>query len=120
MSACVAAPDDGWAIFALPPGSRDLGCPEIWTRSMERSRQRRERAAATQRVMRTRKARMSTAVIAATLLAPVSTTAHAWQNATASTSTGMLKKGSRGPAVAAAQRALGIAADGIFGPATKR
>jgi peptidoglycan DL-endopeptidase CwlO len=87
---------------------------------MERSRQRRERAAATQRVMRTRKARMSTAVIAATLLAPISTTANAQQNATASTNTGMLKKGSRGPAVAAAQQALGIAADGIFGPATKR
>jgi peptidoglycan hydrolase-like protein with peptidoglycan-binding domain len=120
MSACVAAPDDGWAIFAEPPGSRDLGSPEIWWRSMERSRQRRERAAHSARVMKTKRARMSTAVIAATLLAPVASTANAQQGTAASTNTGMLKKGSRGPAVAAAQRALGIAADGVFGPATKQ
>lgn len=120
MSACVAAPDDGWAIFAEPPGSRDLGSPEIWWRSMERSRLRRERAANSARVMRTKRARMSTAVIAATLLAPVATTANAQQGTATSTNTGMLKKGSRGPGVAAAQRALGIAPDGVFGPGTKR
>jgi peptidoglycan hydrolase-like protein with peptidoglycan-binding domain len=70
--------------------------------------------------MRTKKARMSTAVIAATLLAPIASTASAQQGATTSATTGMLKKGSRGAAVAAMQRALGIAADGVFGPATKR
>jgi peptidoglycan hydrolase-like protein with peptidoglycan-binding domain len=32
----------------------------------------------------------------------------------------MLKRGSRGPAVAAAQAALGIPADGIFGPQTQQ
>src|SRR3954447_3695023 len=121
MSASMVAHDDGWAIFAEPPGTRDLGCPEIWWRSAERSRLRRERAAATARVMRTRRARVSTMLLATTLLAPVTTTAAAQQSATTSaTGGGMLKKGSRGPAVAAAQRALGIPADGIFGSQTKR
>lgn len=36
--------------------------------------------------------------------------------ATASTSSGMLRTGSRGPSVAAVQSQLGIASDGIFGP----
>src|ERR1044072_3093220 len=108
MSACVAAPDDGWAIFAEPPGSRDLCSTEIWWRSMQRSRQRGQRAAHSARVMKTKKARMSTAVIAATLLAPVASTANAQQSTATSTNTGMLKKGRRGAAVAAMQRALGI------------
>ena len=41
----VALYDDGWAIRALPPGRRDLGCFELWDRSLERSRRRRARAA---------------------------------------------------------------------------
>ena len=44
MSA-VALHDDGWAIRALPPGRRDLGCFELWDRSLERSRRRRALAA---------------------------------------------------------------------------
>src|SRR3954447_15188717 len=120
MSASMVAHDDGWAIFAEPPGTRDLGCPEIWWRSAERSRLRRERAAATARVMRTRRARVSTMLLATTLLAPVTTDAAGQQSATTSTTGGRLTKGSRGPAVAAAQRALGIPADGIFGRQTKR
>ena len=27
---------EGWAIFALPPGSRDLGSPDVWERSLYR------------------------------------------------------------------------------------
>ena len=37
---------EGWAIFALPAGRRDLGSPELWERSLDRSRRRREMAAA--------------------------------------------------------------------------
>jgi len=43
MSA-VALHDDGWAIRALPPGRRDLGCHELWERSLARSRRRRAQA----------------------------------------------------------------------------
>ena len=57
--------------------------------------------------------------MAATLIAPAAQVARAQSStATTSVSTGNLRFGSRGPAVAAAQRALGIPADGIFGPQT--
>ena len=35
MSA-VALHDDGWAIRIQPPGRRDLGCYELWERSLAR------------------------------------------------------------------------------------
>ena len=112
--------DHAWAIFALPPGVRDLGCAEYWERSLARSRRRRD--AASRQTVSTR--RVIPAAVAAAVL--VGTGAGAGQvalaqgtTATAATS-GMLKRGSRGPAVAAAQSALGIPADGIFGPQTRR
>ena len=112
--------DDGWAIFALPPGARDLGCPDVCRRSLERSRLRRERAAA-RLAKRGGGAQMSAALMAATLLAPLTNQAVAQQStATATVTGGMLKKGSKGPRVVAAQQALGIPADGIFGRQTKR
>ena len=118
MSALSA--DPAWAILALPPGRRDLGIAEYCERSLARSRRRREAAArqtvATRRVI-------PAAVAAAMLVGTGATTAHVAeaQGTTATgASGGMLKRGSRGPAVAAAQRALGIPADGIFGPQTRR
>jgi cell wall-associated NlpC family hydrolase len=111
--------DHAWAIFALPPGVRDLGCPEYWERSLARSRLRRRDAA--RATVSTR--RVIPAAVAAAMLVGTgaSTVAEAQQGATATTAAaGLLKRGSRGPAVAAAQRALGIAADGIFGPQTRR
>jgi peptidoglycan hydrolase-like protein with peptidoglycan-binding domain len=51
--------------------------------------------------------------------APVPVAPAAEARATASKST-VLKKGSRGAAVRALQRRLGIAADGVFGPMTRR
>ncbi|HWH93683.1 MAG TPA: hypothetical protein VNT03_07475, partial [Baekduia sp.] len=59
-------PDDRFAIFAEPPGTRDLGMPELWERSAARSRRRRQAAAA--RIIalpRTATARISAALIAA-------------------------------------------------------
>ena len=42
IAAGVAMPaDDGWAIFALPAGTRDLALEEYWEASIERSRRRR-------------------------------------------------------------------------------
>jgi cell wall-associated NlpC family hydrolase len=112
---------DGWAIMALPPGSRDLGCSELWNRSLARSRRRREEAAAARRAGVPRRRVVSAALVTATLFAPVASVAVAQQAPrTGATEGGLLRKGSRGPAVAAAQRALGIPADGIFGPQTRR
>jgi cell wall-associated NlpC family hydrolase len=47
-------------------------------------------------------------------------TAEAQMQAQATASSGVLKKGKRGPRVAALQRKLGISADGVFGSGTKR
>jgi peptidoglycan hydrolase-like protein with peptidoglycan-binding domain len=110
---------EGWAIFALPPGSRDLGSPEVWERSLNRSRRRREMAAA--RRANRKKCAVPTALIAATLIVPTGQVARAQDTTTTSAvGTGDLKIGSRGPAVASAQRALGIPADGVFGRQTRR
>jgi cell wall-associated NlpC family hydrolase len=111
--------DEAWAILAQPPGERDLGSRELWSRSLARSRRRRAAAAAARPGLTG--ARVSAALVAAALVAPTAQVAQA-QSATAATavSSGLLKKGSRGPAVAAAQRALGIPADGVFGPQTRR
>ena len=119
MSVSGAVHEDGWAILALPPGRRDLGCHELWERSLVRSRQRRQREAA--RKANTPTARkVGFALAAATVIAPLGqSVADAQTTATTSSHNGMLHKGSRGPAVAAVQRQLGILADGIFGPQTK-
>ncbi|MGH2969393.1 MAG: peptidoglycan-binding protein [Solirubrobacteraceae bacterium] len=119
MSAAGALTDDGWAILALPYGGRrDLGRHELWERSLKRSRQRRERAAARKANLPTAR-KVGFALAATAVLAPVAQTASAQQStATASQTTGMLEKGARGPEVAAVQRALGITADGVFGPQT--
>lgn len=114
-----AVHDDGWAILALPPGRRDLGSHELWERSLIRSRRRRERELARRANLPTAR-KVGFALAATAVLAPLAQeTASAQQTAAASTTDGMLRKGDRGPAVASVQRALGIAADGVFGPQTK-
>jgi peptidoglycan DL-endopeptidase CwlO len=114
-------PDDRFAIFAEPPGIRDLGALEPWEHSLARSHRRRQAAAA--RIIALPKAataRISAALIAAGLVgqtAPLVGAAQAAQTTTVGANT--LHSGSRGTAVAAAQRALGIPADGVFGRATR-
>jgi len=115
--------DIAYAIFAGPPGLRDLGAPEPWERSLARSRRRRSAAAA--RVValpRAATARISAALIAAGLVSqaagPLLTEAHAAQ--TTRLADGLLRTGARGAAVIALQRALGVPADGVFGPRTRR
>src|SRR6187200_2620113 len=110
--------DEGWAILAQPPGRRDLGCPELWARSLARSRRR--RAAAERRGSSLPVGAVSTALLVATVTGPAGGAALAQSIATASSvQTTFLQVGSRGASVAAAQRALGIPADGIFGPMTR-
>jgi peptidoglycan hydrolase-like protein with peptidoglycan-binding domain len=85
-------------------GTRDLACPELWERSLARSLRRRELAAQRRPGVQT----VSAVALAATLAAPTAAGAS------------LLRTHSRGPGVAAAQRALGVAADGEFGPLTRQ
>jgi cell wall-associated NlpC family hydrolase len=112
---------DGWAIRSQPPGRRDLGSTELWERSLARSQRRREYAALRRTpAYRKKRALISAALMTATVLAPAHDAARAQGTEVTDASAGMLKLGSRGPEVAAMQRALGISADGVFGHQTKR
>jgi peptidoglycan hydrolase-like protein with peptidoglycan-binding domain len=113
MGGAVALHDNGWAILSQPPGLRDLGCVELWERSLERSRRRRARA---ERRTGLPVRAVSAALIASVVVVPASELAAAQE--TAGVTTPDLRLGSRGPEVAAAQRALNIPADGVFGRQT--
>ncbi|WP_027007465.1 peptidoglycan-binding protein [Conexibacter woesei] len=118
MDAAYARTDDRFAIFADPPGIRDLAQPDAWENSLARSQRR--RAAAAARIValpRTMTARISAALLAAGLVGQTGPLIGA---ASAATHTTTLGHGAKGAGVAAAQRALGIAADGVFGPQTRK
>jgi len=105
--------DDRFAIFADPPGVRDLALPELWDRSLARSRRR--RAAATAKLIalpKTATARISAALIAAGVVGQTGPLIGAAQAATATTTTT--------DGVRAVQTALGLSADGVLGPQTKK
>jgi murein DD-endopeptidase MepM/ murein hydrolase activator NlpD len=121
-----------------PRLGRDLAALELWDQSLERSRQRRrlERAS---RSHRQRRKGTSLAVGAAMLAAPVmpafagsgrksgsggaGSAEKALDTSSLAAATGgrtqLLRFGDIGPAVAAIQRQLGVASDGIFGPITR-
>jgi cell wall-associated NlpC family hydrolase len=110
--------DDRFAIFADPPGARDLGMPDLWERSLARSHRRRQAAAAKLIALpKTATARISAALIAAGIVGQSGPLLGAAQAAVTTTD---LHGGSRGAGVAAAQRALGLPADGVFGPQTRK
>src|SRR4051794_41238195 len=120
MSISDAVYDDGWAIMAQPPGKRDLGSFDLWERSLIRSRRRREREAMRRANLPTAR-RVGFAIAATAVLAPLAQqTAAAQTHATAASLDGMLRKGDRGAAVAAGQRAPRVPADGGVGPPTPR
>src|SRR3954463_15383683 len=87
---------------------RDLADIELWERSLERSRRRRALAAQTHKTRVTR-ARVSAALITSTVVAPVAPAAAQ-----------TLRRGGEGAPVGAVQQALGVPADGVFGPQTRR
>lgn len=105
--------DDRFAIFADPPGVRDLALPDLWDRSLARSRRRRQAAAAKVIALpKTATARISAALIAAGLVGQAGPVIGAAQAATATTATT--------DGVRAVQQALGLTADGVLGPQTKK
>jgi peptidoglycan DL-endopeptidase CwlO len=105
--------DDRFAIFADPPGVRDLALPELWDRSIARSRRRRDAAAARLIALpKSATARISAALIAAGIVGQTGPLLGAAQAATTTTTSTA--------GVRALQRALGITADGVLGPQTRK
>src|SRR5918996_1117337 len=117
----------------MTPAQRDLSTPELWQRSLARSRLRRALAPRVRREHKRRK-RLSAAAAAATMAGPGAPMAMAQLSGdlqaevAAETSSkraievregGLpLRLGSQGALVAHVQKALGVPADGIFGPQT--
>ena len=87
---------------------RDLARVELWQRSLERSQRRRAQAAVRNRT-RVTGAQVSAALLTGIVVVPVGV----------AEGQSMLQRGSEGEGVAAVQRALGIPADGEFGPVTR-
>jgi peptidoglycan hydrolase-like protein with peptidoglycan-binding domain len=105
--------------LALAP-ERDLADGELWDFSLAYARAKRL-AADKGFLPQARVASASLVVAAVAALAPTQGGAHprASSAGAAEIDSRLLKLGSRGPAVQTVQRALGIAADGIFGPQTR-
>ncbi|HYF26441.1 MAG TPA: NlpC/P60 family protein [Baekduia sp.] len=123
MDVAAAIPDEGWSIRADAPGARDLGCPDVWAHSQVRSARRRAAAHARRPgLAAATPAKVSAALVTATLLAPTlqSAQAHETGQAAETAAGSTLQRGDRGGAVKALQRALGITADGVFGPQTAK
>ncbi len=120
----LAIPDlDGPAEYrrlALAAGDRDLSDDELWDLSLACAHAKR-RAARKGTLPQARVASASLVVAAIAAVAPSQGGAHSRASSAraAQADVDLLKVGSRGSAVAAVQRALGIAADGIFGPKTR-
>ncbi len=101
---------------------RDLTSLELWQKSIVRSRHRRwalEQARANRKPVR----RAGSLAIAAAAVLPAATGVASADNATTQPAvalqpTSLLETGTQGPAVASVQRALGIPADGVYGPHT--
>ncbi len=102
-------------------GRRDLTDPELWDVSQARARWKRK-AAEPGSLPQARKAgaTLVIAAVAAALPVPGGAQSRAKGSAAAAeVRAELLRLGSRGPAVVKVQRALGIKADGVFGPKTR-
>jgi peptidoglycan DL-endopeptidase CwlO len=117
--ALTSMPAEGWAILADPPGVRDLSRIEYWAASQERSLRRRNARRPPVLVARGR-APISIALSAIALGGPAAAVAGAHTSSAQTAVSANLGRGATGSQVQALQRALGITADGIFGPQTER
>ncbi|HEV2769509.1 MAG TPA: transglycosylase family protein [Solirubrobacteraceae bacterium] len=94
---------------------RDLSSPVLWRRSLRASQERRRTAA--RRVLRERIGRRGgVAAVCALAVMAGGATAH---ERSSSERSGSMRSG-QGFSVAAVQSALGVSADGVLGPATRR
>ncbi|MGH3035665.1 MAG: peptidoglycan-binding protein [Gaiellaceae bacterium] len=101
--------------------TRDLADPELWDISATLAHGK--RLAAEPGLLpqaRVAGATLVVAAVAAALPVPSGSASRARSSGTTRVHVELLKLGSRGPAVARVQRPLGITADGIFGPQTRR
>ncbi len=102
---------------------RDLVCPTAWERSLRVARERRGAAAAAAAAVRSRRIGRSGLAaglaVAGLVLGGGAAVAHETGGATSGARATVASAGSGSP-VAAAQRRLGIAADGVAGPQTRR
>lgn len=111
---------------------RDLACADLWERSLERSRRRRELADLHRKHAPRRKGvslAMSAALLASPMV-PMASAATSGSGGTAAEETGpadadnvlagaaILRVGDSGAAVAAVQKRLAVDDDGIYGPIT--
>lgn len=113
-----------WHSVPIFPG-RDLANDELWLLSAKLAASRRELARRPMRLPRARRTSVSLLAAAITAATPAISLAHPGSQKTPRPGSGVataktLTVGSRGPAVVQLQRALGITADGIFGPVTLR
>ena len=97
-----------------PPPAQQLASGDRWRHSIERSRDRRATAA------RTRRKRFRSRGAVLSLAAAFAVSAAGAGAASGQSSSTYLTTGSEGPAVAAVEEALGIAADGYFDERTYR
>jgi cell wall-associated NlpC family hydrolase len=101
--------------------TRDLSDPELWDISATLAHGK--RLAAEPGLLpqaRVAGATLVVAAVAAALPVPNGSATRARSSGTARVHVELLKLGSRGPGVTRVQRALRIAADGVFGPQTRR
>jgi len=96
----------------------DLACPIAWRRSLRAARERRAAAAAFRR--RRGRSGVASALLVAGLLAGGGAAVAHTPNPQASAASRSAALPTGGSAIAAAQRALGIPADGVAGPQTRR
>jgi peptidoglycan DL-endopeptidase CwlO len=107
-------------VIARDRATRDLSDPEVW--DFAQACAVAKRLAAEPGLLpqaRVAGAALVVAAVAAALPVPGGAHRHARSSGSAQIHVQLLKFGSRGPAVAAVQRRLGIVADGIFGPITR-
>ncbi len=109
------------ALELLPAQPRDLTDPEVWTRSGWRSRARREAAAQRSEMPSPSPRGLSLAALLALTGVPTAgVLSGALGGSGGAEAQAKTAVASRGSGVSALQRALGVSADGVFGPQTQK